>query len=890
MKKRVLIFVIALMAIFTLTSCSKKFTVTFDSNGGSAVSSVEVKKNKTVAMPTDPTKEDNKFLGWTLDGVDYVFSTKVTKDITLKAKWEVTAVTITFNSVGGSTFEATKISKGGTLDLSKYVPTKEGYEFQGWKKGTNLVKENTTFEENTTLTAAWKEVTYTVKYDLDGGIVAAGSVLEVTVKAGTPLTADQKLADPTKEGNKFMGWMLDDVEFDFNSNITKDMTLKAKWEKLQGYEFVTITFNTNGGSTISPIEIVKGGTISVNEPKKAGYTFKGWMLNGTLVTDTTTFDEDTTLLAEWEEAYVTITFNTNGGSEISATQTRYDSTFIISDYLSSYENVKDGYEFQGWYLDENFQTSAPDELVVENEDITLYAKWKKSGTYKPKWQPGQQVGGWKGKGMSVKIMVLPTSSFDPYDKDYNQSDQKVRQQHEALVESEYDIFIDYVAWGNNAAWGPDRIQYIKDNSNGGFRNNDVYIINITASWIPTLVRDNCLAPLYNIKEDSGIFTEVGYKETYEGSEKYVPAPYEQIETNNQAASNANVVYGYVTGKARPDYFMYYNVDLISQSGLEDPAEMWFKGEWTWSNFETYAKSLQTYLSTLSTAESEYKALAMGYPEFFIGSCGSTGSQITSVSPARLYLNSQNVVDQLGAMQKLVNSGVYDKTRGVADVATSFTQGLSAFVHGDLWFLKDPSRFDPTWKFEIGCVPYPTADGQGGKPILTDDPEEAIYTRNEEPLIDANGQYIKGVDMSDSSFKVPFTTTSCYSVVNTPSGKNGITNKIIFAIMYDLFDGQGADPDAPVQTEDEAYRNFLAQKKFDSEIYADVIMSVQDCTYFEVIEIVSMSVGGGSQFGPNTLWKTIPNICTEDTKSPSAEMSSIYEIYRKQMRDMGYMVP
>lgn len=886
MKKRVLILVIALVAIFTLTSCSKKFTVTFDSDGGSAVASVEVKKGKTVAQPANPTKEGSEFKGWTLNGEDYNFSTKVTADITLKAKWEVTEVTITFNTDGGSAIAPITIQKGGTINPMDYVPTKDGYEFKGWRMGTTTVTANTTFNENVTLKAVWAEDTRTVTYNPNSGTFPDGTVSVFTVKRGEPLTNAQKPADPSRENFEFGGWLLNGEVFDFNTPITEDITLVAKWNQIAGYEYVTVTFNTNGGDAIHSIEVVKGSPIALDSyvPTRKGYDFVGWKLNGETVTATTPINEDVTLIAEWVEANRTVTFNTNGGSTISSLTVRKDTEIDLNDYKPTRNN----YEFAGWFLDSSCTEEVSGTYTV-TVDVTLYAKWNQK-SYSPKWEPAQQVGGWTGNGMDVKIMVLPASSFDPFNSGYNATDQKVKQQHQRIVEAAYDIRISYVEWGNNAAWGPDRIQFIKDSVNGWFRDNDVYIINITASWIPTLVRDECLAALYNVSDQTGIFSEIGYKETYEGSGVYEAAPYEQAEANNQATTNANVVYGYVSGKARPDYFMYYNVDLIEESGLEDPAEMWFKGEWTWSNFEKYAQDLQTYLATKSTSDSEYKALAMGYPEFFIGSCGSTGAQITNVSPARLFLNSQTVIDQLSAIQTLVNSGCYDKTRGVADVASSFTQGLSVFVHGDLWFLNDPSRFDSSWTFEIGCVPYPTADGEGGIPTTTSDINEAILTRSGEPLTTENGEYIKGVDMSNSSFKVPFTTTGCYSVVNTPAGKNGINNKIVFAIMYDLFDGQGVDPNAPTQTEDEAYRNWLVQKKFDNEIYADVIMSIQECSYFELIDIVSMSVGGGSQFGPNTLWRTIPGICTDSTKSPSAELDSIYSIYREQMRNMGYMVP
>lgn len=67
------------------------------------------------------------------------------------------------------------------------------------------------------------------------------------------------------------------------------------------------------------------------------------------------------------------------------------------------------------------------------------------------------------------------------------------------------------------------------------------------------------------------------------------------------------------------------------------------------------------------------------------------------------------------------------------------------------------------------------------------------------------------------------------------------------------------------------------------------MSVQDKTYFELIDMVSMSVGGGSQFGENALWVTLPGICTDPQKSAQTELSAIRDLYAEQMRRMGYPV-
>jgi len=71
---------------------AKEFTVTFDSDGGSAVAAAKVKYNETVKEPTAPTKKGFNFDGWYNGDTKFDFTTKITKDLTLKAKWKAEEV------------------------------------------------------------------------------------------------------------------------------------------------------------------------------------------------------------------------------------------------------------------------------------------------------------------------------------------------------------------------------------------------------------------------------------------------------------------------------------------------------------------------------------------------------------------------------------------------------------------------------------------------------------------------------------------------------------------------------------------------------------------------------------------------------------------------------
>ena len=91
MKKFKLGIIFLACALFiTACSCSKKFTVEFDSNGGTRVESQTVSKGETATKPKNPTREGYTFNGWYLDletKEEYDFDTEVTEDIILTAKW-----------------------------------------------------------------------------------------------------------------------------------------------------------------------------------------------------------------------------------------------------------------------------------------------------------------------------------------------------------------------------------------------------------------------------------------------------------------------------------------------------------------------------------------------------------------------------------------------------------------------------------------------------------------------------------------------------------------------------------------------------------------------------------------------------------------------------------
>lgn len=83
----VVLLIIGLLLFLILRK--PKYTVTFDTEGGNDIAAVKVLKNAKLELPEDPTKEGFIFQGWIYEDKEFAKETKITKDITLKAKWAV---------------------------------------------------------------------------------------------------------------------------------------------------------------------------------------------------------------------------------------------------------------------------------------------------------------------------------------------------------------------------------------------------------------------------------------------------------------------------------------------------------------------------------------------------------------------------------------------------------------------------------------------------------------------------------------------------------------------------------------------------------------------------------------------------------------------------------
>lgn len=158
------IFIIAIIALYFITKSQKeetiKYTILFNSNGGSKVEKQIIEKGQLAIQPKAPEKEEHYFLGWYIGETLYDFSLPVNNNLTLNAAWEKIkedTVLVTFDSVGGTNIESQIIKKGDRIVLP-VSPTKEKSEFLGWYNNDVKFDFNQIINENLVLKAKWKEL------------------------------------------------------------------------------------------------------------------------------------------------------------------------------------------------------------------------------------------------------------------------------------------------------------------------------------------------------------------------------------------------------------------------------------------------------------------------------------------------------------------------------------------------------------------------------------------------------------------------------------------------------------------------------------------------------------------------------------------------------------
>ena len=189
---------------------TNKYTITFDTNGGSEIAPITQDYETAITAPDNPTRKGYTFKGWDKE----IPETMPAENITVKAQWEINQYTIAFDTNGGS--EIAPITQDyGTEITAPDNPTRKGYTFKGWDKEI----PETMPAENITVKAQWEINQYTITFDTNGG----NEVAPITQDYGTEITAPD---NPTRKGYTFKGW---DKEIP-KTMPAENITITARWK------------------------------------------------------------------------------------------------------------------------------------------------------------------------------------------------------------------------------------------------------------------------------------------------------------------------------------------------------------------------------------------------------------------------------------------------------------------------------------------------------------------------------------------------------------------------------------------------------------------------------------------------------------------------------------
>jgi len=372
-----------------------QYTVTFNSNGGSAVSSVTQNYNTQVSAPTTPTKTGHTFAGWYTDAgltTPVSWPHTLTANVTFYAKWTVNYYNLTFDAAGGTGGTGPTSTAYGVA-ISAPIVTRTGYTFAGW----NPTVPATMPANDSTYTAQWTANTYYVIFDKNGG---SGSMSNQGITYGQSANlTENDFTPPT--GHSFAGWntAADGTGTSYADKASygpmgaANVTLYAQWTIKQ----FTITFNSNGGTSVNYIEDDYNEQVEApTPPTKYGYNFAGWYTDEALENPVSwphTLTANVTFYAKWaaDAPYVP-------SGEVSV-------KVVGGKFVVDVKNPAEGEQYQIW----TYQEIISDELLNIDEDVPanqwLLAKaYSVSGTEIP-------GGGVRFELMNFEDFHSPTENY-----------------------------------------------------------------------------------------------------------------------------------------------------------------------------------------------------------------------------------------------------------------------------------------------------------------------------------------------------------------------------------------------------------------------------------------------------------------------------------------------
>ena len=332
------------------------YSVSFNVNGGTSVSSQTIEEDYFATEPTTERK------GYTFDKWDYDFSKPIIKDTTITASWNI----ITYNVYYDLNVPSDSISKDvdNSMNVATYTvedaitfqtPSRKGYRFTGWDK--NIEKGTI---GDVTVTASWEVIEYDIVYDFSD----ADSVSKATNNAQNPskYTIENTITfvEPSRDGYTFVAW---------DKNIVRGtidtQTITASWEAIK-YDIVYDFGDANSVSKATnneqnPSKYTIEDAITFAEPSRTGYTFIAWdknIVRGTI--------GEQTIAASWKIVEYEIIYDFGDSKSVSkaTNNAQNPSKYTIEDAITFAEPSRDHYTFVAWNIDKIVPGTTDTQTIV----------------------------------------------------------------------------------------------------------------------------------------------------------------------------------------------------------------------------------------------------------------------------------------------------------------------------------------------------------------------------------------------------------------------------------------------------------------------------------------------------------------------------------------------
>ncbi len=277
----------------TYRSTANKYTIEFVDENGNVLQSQLLDYGATPTFDGAlPTKQATAQYTFTFDGWTPQVVT-VTQNATYTATYSQTLneYLVTFANEDGTVLQSEQLPYGAMPEYLGKTPTKPSdvyftYQFGGWEPQMAVVTQNATYQAIFVSTPKTVQVTWVVD----------GSTQTEQVNVGQ--TVSEKPAE--KQGYTFDGWYFGDSLFDFSTQLTHDVTLTAKFTKIeQSSGLITVTWVYDGKTQTELFE--RGKPINSKTVTKQGYKLDGWLYDGNLFDFSTVVNNDITLTAKFTQ-------------------------------------------------------------------------------------------------------------------------------------------------------------------------------------------------------------------------------------------------------------------------------------------------------------------------------------------------------------------------------------------------------------------------------------------------------------------------------------------------------------------------------------------------------------------------------------------------------------